>query len=70
MLAYLHKKVSFEANNADKYQSFDEIERLRKCYKGHRDPNCFDSNFIESVLKQSVKISDSDDDVEFEEADI
>ena len=54
MLAYMHQKIEKENNLRDNNNSFYEIEKLQKCYRGHRDANCFDGRFIEEVMKQSI----------------
>ena len=55
MLVYLHIKMK-KMNNTDEIDiSYEDIEKLQKTYRGHRDANCIDGKFITDVMNQSIK---------------
>ena len=60
MLAYYHKKIMDEDGVNDEKDratwSFDDIERMHKIYRSHRDVNCIDGRYIKMVLRDSVGI--------------
>ena len=54
MLVYLHMKMKKQNDGNTIDISYEDIEKLQKTYRSHRDANCIDGKFITQVMKQSI----------------
>ena len=61
MQGYVHLRSIKKDNDGgdEKVLTFYENEKIHKVYKSHRDACCFDSTFIENVMKECIRSSGS-----------
>ena len=57
MLVYQHLRKMKELNGDNIDVTHVDIEKLQKVYRGHRDANCIDGQFIMEVMKECNRIN-------------
>ena len=53
MLGYEHQRLLKREGREGEFNKM-RIEKIHKIYKSHRDAICFDSGFIDEVMRESI----------------